>query len=197
MLPPLRPALIASEIRSTPPSRMLAGSTVSLIWMIAEARRLNIPIIAMCDTNSDPDVIDFPIPSNDDAIRAIQLMTGRVADAVLEGIAVGEVEQQFQQSQTGAPSEDAEQAEAAATQRLRAPDRAAVRLEAGCVDVDGVEVGVVAGGGVENRIARMGHGLDQRLLQLDGFGVAGAARRLFAPHVGDVVDVPDSLGAYG
>jgi small subunit ribosomal protein S2 len=63
---------------------------------IAEARRLNIPIIAMCDTNSDPDLIDFPIPSNDDAIRAIQLMTGRVADAVLEGIAVGEVEQQFQ-----------------------------------------------------------------------------------------------------
>ena len=83
---------------------------------IAEARRLNIPIIAMCDTNSDPDVIDFPIPSNDDAIRAIQLMTGRVADAVLEGIAVGEVEQQFQQSQTGAPSEDAEQAEAAAAE---------------------------------------------------------------------------------
>ncbi|MEX2032288.1 MAG: 30S ribosomal protein S2 [Dehalococcoidia bacterium] len=63
---------------------------------IAEARRLNIPIIAMCDTNSDPDVIDFPIPSNDDAIRAIQLITGRVADAVLEGVAVGEVEQQFQ-----------------------------------------------------------------------------------------------------
>ena len=83
---------------------------------IAEARRLNIPIIAMCDTNSDPDVIDFPIPSNDDAIRAIQLMTGRVADAVLEGIAVGEVEQQFQQAQTGAPSEDAEQAEAAAAE---------------------------------------------------------------------------------
>lgn len=63
---------------------------------IAEARRLHIPIIAMCDTNSDPDLIDFPIPSNDDAIRAIQLITGRVADAVLEGIAVGEVEQQFQ-----------------------------------------------------------------------------------------------------
>ena len=83
---------------------------------IAEARRLNIPIIAMCDTNSDPDVIDFPIPSNDDAIRAIQLMTGRVADAVLEGIAVGEVEQQFQQAQTGAPSEDTEQAEAAAAE---------------------------------------------------------------------------------
>lgn len=84
---------------------------------IAEARRLNIPIIAMCDTNSNPDLIDYPIPSNDDAIRAIQLMTGRVAEAVLEGIAVGEVEQQFVASQAPAGATDdvvAEQAGAAA-----------------------------------------------------------------------------------
>jgi small subunit ribosomal protein S2 len=40
----------------------------------------------MCDTNCDPDLIDYPIPSNDDAIRAIKLITGRVADAVIEGI---------------------------------------------------------------------------------------------------------------
>ena len=73
---------------------------------IAEARRLNIPIIAMCDTNSDPDTIDFPVPSNDDAIRAIQLMTGRIADAVLEGIAVGEVEQQFQEAQAPRVTDD-------------------------------------------------------------------------------------------
>ncbi|TAK73645.1 MAG: 30S ribosomal protein S2, partial [Dehalococcoidia bacterium] len=63
---------------------------------VQEARRAGVPIIAMCDTNADPDYIDFPIPSNDDAIRAIQLMTGRIADAVLEGVAVGEVEQQYQ-----------------------------------------------------------------------------------------------------
>jgi small subunit ribosomal protein S2 len=48
------------------------------------------------ETNADPDHVDFPIPSNDDAIRAIQLMTGRIADAVLEGVAVGEVEQQYE-----------------------------------------------------------------------------------------------------
>jgi ribosomal protein S2 len=64
---------------------------------VREANRMNIPIVAMCDTNADPDVIDYPIPSNDDAIRAIQLMTARIADAALEGIAVGEVEQQFEQ----------------------------------------------------------------------------------------------------
>ncbi len=63
---------------------------------VHEARRAGVPIIAMCDTNADPDYIDFPIPSNDDAIRAIQLMTGRIAEAVLEGVAVGEVEQQYE-----------------------------------------------------------------------------------------------------
>ena len=78
---------------------------------VREANRAGIPIIAMCDTNADPDVIQFPIPSNDDAIRAIQLMTARIADASLEGIAVGEVEQQFQAVAVGAPAEDAEASE--------------------------------------------------------------------------------------
>jgi small subunit ribosomal protein S2 len=82
---------------------------------VHEANRSKIPILAMCDTNADPDVIDFPIPSNDDAIRAIQLMTGLVADAVLEGVAVGEVEQQFQEASQVAPEASGEApAEAAA-----------------------------------------------------------------------------------
>ncbi len=52
---------------------------------IAEARNLGIPIIAIVDTNCDPDEIDYVIPGNDDAIRAVKLITSRVADAVLEG----------------------------------------------------------------------------------------------------------------
>ena len=52
---------------------------------IAEARKIGIPIVAVCDTNSDPDLIDFPIPGNDDAIRAIRLITSLVADAVHQG----------------------------------------------------------------------------------------------------------------
>ena len=52
---------------------------------VAEAIRMGIPIVAMCDTNCNPDVIDYPIPSNDDAIRAVKLITSRIADAVLEG----------------------------------------------------------------------------------------------------------------
>lgn len=52
---------------------------------ISEATTLEIPIIALCDTNSNPDPIAYPIPSNDDAIRAIKLLTGKIADAAVEG----------------------------------------------------------------------------------------------------------------
>jgi small subunit ribosomal protein S2 len=52
---------------------------------ISEARKLNIPIIAICDTNCDPDLVNYPIPGNDDAIRAVKLFCSIVADAVLEG----------------------------------------------------------------------------------------------------------------
>ena len=69
---------------------------------VAEARKLNIPIVAIVDTNCDPDEIDYVIPGNDDAIRAVRLLTGRMADAVLEG----------RQGQDGEPgAEEAQQAE--------------------------------------------------------------------------------------
>jgi small subunit ribosomal protein S2 len=57
---------------------------------VLEARRLSIPIIAIVDTNCDPDMIDYVIPGNDDAIRAIKLFLGKVADAILEGKAAYE-----------------------------------------------------------------------------------------------------------
>lgn len=52
---------------------------------VAEAHKLGIPIVAIVDTNCDPEQVDFPIPGNDDAIRACQLITGRLADAIEEG----------------------------------------------------------------------------------------------------------------
>lgn len=52
---------------------------------IAEARKLGIPIVAIVDTNCDPDEIDYVIPGNDDAIRAVKLLTAKVADAIMEG----------------------------------------------------------------------------------------------------------------
>ena len=52
---------------------------------VAEANRLGIPIVGVVDTNCDPDAIDYPIPGNDDAIRALRLFAGLVADAVIQG----------------------------------------------------------------------------------------------------------------
>jgi small subunit ribosomal protein S2 len=52
---------------------------------VLEARKLNIPIIAVIDTNCDPDEIDYAIPGNDDAIRAVKLMVSKIADAIIEG----------------------------------------------------------------------------------------------------------------
>ena len=52
---------------------------------VAEARKLGIPIVAIVDTNCDPDEIDYIIPGNDDAIRAVKLLCGKMADAIIEG----------------------------------------------------------------------------------------------------------------
>ncbi len=52
---------------------------------VAECQKLGIPIVALLDTNCDPDVVDVPIPANDDAIRSIKLLVGRLADAIYEG----------------------------------------------------------------------------------------------------------------
>jgi small subunit ribosomal protein S2 len=52
---------------------------------VAEAQRLGISIVAIVDTNCDPTGIDYPVPGNDDAIRAVRLITARIADAINEG----------------------------------------------------------------------------------------------------------------
>lgn len=52
---------------------------------VAEARKLSVPIVAIVDTNCDPDEVDYVIPGNDDAIRAIKLITSKIADAIVEG----------------------------------------------------------------------------------------------------------------
>ena len=52
---------------------------------VSEARKLGIPIVAIVDTNCDPDEIDYVIPGNDDAIRAVKLIAGAMADAIIEG----------------------------------------------------------------------------------------------------------------
>ncbi len=60
---------------------------------VTEANKLHVPLVALVDTNCDPDPIDYPIPSNDDAIRAIKLMAGKMADAILEGLELRTVDE--------------------------------------------------------------------------------------------------------
>ena len=67
------------------PSALFIVDTRKERTAVLEARRLEIPIIALADTNCDPDEMDYPIPANDDAIRAVRLLCAKIADAAVEG----------------------------------------------------------------------------------------------------------------
>ncbi|MHB0913175.1 MAG: 30S ribosomal protein S2 [Armatimonadota bacterium] len=81
---------------------------------LAEARKLEIPVVAIVDTNCDPDEVDYVIPGNDDAIRAIKLITNRIADAVIE---VRQVESQGEEGEPE-PEEGEEKPEVVADEDL-------------------------------------------------------------------------------
>ncbi|MFQ5666009.1 MAG: 30S ribosomal protein S2 [Candidatus Binatia bacterium] len=72
---------------------------------VKEANKLRIPVVAVVDTNCDPDVIDYKIPGNDDAIRAIRLFCAAIADAVLEGRALAEERAKGAGAETAAAAE--------------------------------------------------------------------------------------------
>lgn len=82
---------------------------------VAEAKKLDIPIVAIVDTNCDPDDIDYVIPGNDDAIRSIKLITSKIADAIIEGREIyNKTLQEIQQQEAieqGASEGDIEQKE--------------------------------------------------------------------------------------
>src|SRR5271156_5323708 len=73
------------------PDLMFVIDTNKEAIAIQEARKLNIPVVAILDTNSDPNGITYPIPGNDDAARALQLYCDLIADAVIDGLAEGQV----------------------------------------------------------------------------------------------------------
>lgn len=77
------------EMTQLPGAIFVVDTTMERI-AVAEARRVGIPIVAMVDTNGNPDEVEHPIPSNDDAIRAVRLITSRIADAALEGLSMRE-----------------------------------------------------------------------------------------------------------
>jgi small subunit ribosomal protein S2 len=91
------------------PDALFVIDTVHEHIAVREANRLGIPVIAVVDTNCDPEEVDFPVPGNDDAIRAIRLFTSRIADNVLEGLNLADERYVGQEE----PAEEAEAAVAA------------------------------------------------------------------------------------
>jgi small subunit ribosomal protein S2 len=90
----LRKTLTGIRTLSKLPDVLFVIDPVEEDLAVAEARRLHIPIVAVCDTDCNPDLIDHPIPGNDDAARSIKLFCGIIADAVAEGRAAHEAAQQ-------------------------------------------------------------------------------------------------------
>ena len=88
------------EMTSLPAAIFIVDPTKDRI-ALAEAKRVGVPVVAMVDTNCNPDEIDYPVPANDDAVKTIRLLCSKIADAVIEGktgettisVAEGEVEE--------------------------------------------------------------------------------------------------------
>ncbi|MGH2459577.1 MAG: 30S ribosomal protein S2 [Chloroflexota bacterium] len=89
---------------------------------VAEARRLEIPIIALVDTNCNPEEITYPIPANDDAIRAVKLLTGKMADAVVEGANMRKAAEEQEAAEQEAEAQALAKRESEASQDGEKPD---------------------------------------------------------------------------
>ena len=105
---------------------------------IHEANLLNIPVIALVDTNCDPSNVDYVIPSNDDAIRAIKLLVGKMADAVLEGKALRKDIPEEEQAPTQAVMPGAEEPELSDEELLGAATLAKISSRLPMVDLEAV-----------------------------------------------------------
>ena len=92
------------------PDAIFVIDTVHEHIAIKEANRLGIPVVAVVDTNCDPEEVDFPIPGNDDAIRAIRLFTSRIAENVLEGLNLAD-ERFVGEEESAQPADDAAEEE--------------------------------------------------------------------------------------
>jgi small subunit ribosomal protein S2 len=107
---------------------------------VKEAGRLNIPCVAICDTNSDPDAVTIPVPGNDDAIRAINLFCDLIADAVLEGRMQYEKHQADQAAKAKQKAaEETVQSDKLAKQKEKAGDEPAAKTEAPPVEAEAAE----------------------------------------------------------
>jgi small subunit ribosomal protein S2 len=127
---------------------------------VQEAKKLGIPVIAVVDTNYDPALVDYPIPGNDDAIRAVQLYARAAADAVLEGKAAAPQaasmrEEEFGEGESGdkprrgARKAPAKKAAAAKAEDAPADDAAAAEAEAPAAEAEAPVADAPAAGTAE------------------------------------------------
>jgi small subunit ribosomal protein S2 len=114
---------------------------------VNEANKLGIPIIALVDTNADPDLITVPIAGNDDAIRSVELMTKAIADAIVEARREAPVREEVEETESytyssdrGAEPEEGDKRKKRRPRRRRAkPEAIAARLKTGGEDTGGSE----------------------------------------------------------
>jgi small subunit ribosomal protein S2 len=115
----LETSLSGIKTMKTLPDAVFVIDTRKEAIAVAEARKLKIPVVGIVDTNCDPDEVDFVIPGNDDALRAIKLFAGRIADAVIQGRGLREAKQaESAAADKGGPEEGGEPKRRT---RLRAP----------------------------------------------------------------------------
>ncbi len=118
------------------PDLMIVVDTNKEAIAIQEARKLNIPVVAILDTNSNPDGITYPVPGNDDAARAIQLYCDLVADSVIDGLAAGQSAMGVDLGAAEAPIEPALRAESKAVAEEPTPDAAEPELQAAAAELE-------------------------------------------------------------
>jgi len=111
------------EMRDLPDAIFIVDPSKERI-AIAEATRLDIPIVALVDTNCNPDEVDYPIPANDDAIRAVKLLSSKIADAVIEGRTIRESKLAEEAAAAKEESRAAEAAAVAAAESAEEPEGA-------------------------------------------------------------------------
>jgi small subunit ribosomal protein S2 len=112
------------------PDLMFVIDTNKEAIAILEARKLNIPVVSILDTNCDPNGITYPVPGNDDAARALQLYCDLIADAVLDGLAAGQASLGVDLGAAEAPMEPVLRTTAAEVAQPEAPAEAEARTEA-------------------------------------------------------------------
>lgn len=128
------------ELRKIPAAVFLVDTRLQDI-AVKEAKKLDIPIIAIVDSNSDPELIDYPIPGNDDSTKSIGLLTKLIADAVLAGKVIFETKIQEQQEQKAKEAELSKKKEEAskvkAKKQSKAKEETEVKEKAAAVEADG------------------------------------------------------------